>query len=161
MDDPAVIALRPMDEQALERAIRRIAESRSGAVDTARFEVALERSREQLEELGRAASELESTLPERIGEAVNEGLRREVVPVGRSLAEIRGLLNQANRRLERLEQEVMAERHARVDDLALLVDLIASGWRGVDARLGRLEESAPSGASAVAAEERSHVGAAA
>jgi len=26
-----------------------------------------------------------------------------------------------------------------VDDLALLVDLVSSGWRGIDARLDRLE----------------------
>jgi hypothetical protein len=26
-----------------------------------------------------------------------------------------------------------------VDDLQLLVDLISSGWKGVDARLGRIE----------------------
>jgi hypothetical protein len=35
---------------------------------------------------------------------------------------------------------MLTERHARVDDLALLVDLIASGWRSVEERLGRLEE---------------------
>ena len=29
----------------------------------------------------------------------------------------------------------------RVDDLALLVDLVSSGWRGVDARLERLEQA--------------------
>jgi hypothetical protein len=34
----------------------------------------------------------------------------------------------------------LAERHARVDDLSLLVDLISSGWRSVDERLTRLEE---------------------
>jgi hypothetical protein len=28
-----------------------------------------------------------------------------------------------------------------VDDLALLVDLVSSGWRGVDGRLERLEQS--------------------
>jgi hypothetical protein len=28
-----------------------------------------------------------------------------------------------------------------VDDLALLVDLVSSGWRGVDARLERLEKA--------------------
>jgi hypothetical protein len=33
----------------------------------------------------------------------------------------------------------MTERSARVDDLALLVDLVSSGWKGVDARLGRIE----------------------
>ena len=134
-----------MDEQALERARRRIAEGRTGRADTVRFEAALDRSRAQVEAVGRAAEELAAGLPDRIGAAVQEGLRREVVPVGRSLAEIRGLLNQANGRLERLEQELLAERHARVDDLALLVDLIASGWQGVDARLGRLEESTAGG----------------
>ena len=61
--------------------------------------------------------------------------------MARHIAEIRGLLNQAIRRLERLEGELLAERHARVDDLALLVDLVSSGWRGVDTRLGRLERA--------------------
>jgi chromosome segregation ATPase len=130
-----------MDEQALERAKRRIAEARAGRSETARLEAVLDRSRAQLEALGTAASELEDSLPGRVGEAIREGLRTEIVPVGRSLAEIRGLLNQANRRLERLEHEVVAERHARIDDLALLVDLVASGWHGVDERLGRLEDS--------------------
>jgi hypothetical protein len=131
-----------MDEQALERAKLRIAEARAGRADTSRFEAALDRSRAQLEALSTAASDLEASLPDRVGEALREGMRKEVAPVGRSLAEIRGLLNQANRRLERLEQELLAERHARIDDLALLVDLVASGWQGVDERLLRLEESA-------------------
>jgi hypothetical protein len=131
-----------MDEQALERAKLRIAEARAGRADTSRFEAALDRSRAQLEALSTATSELEASLPDRVGEALREGMRKEVAPVGRSLAEIRGLLNQANRRLERLEQELLAERHARIDDLALLVDLVASGWQGVDERLLRLEDSA-------------------
>jgi hypothetical protein len=37
---------------------------------------------------------------------------------------------------------VIAERNARVDDLALLVELVSSGWQGVDDRLRRLEQSA-------------------
>jgi hypothetical protein len=53
---------------------------------------------------------------------------------------VRGLMNQTLRRLERIEGDTAAERHARVDDLALLVDLITSGWRGVDERLARLEK---------------------
>ena len=130
-----------MDEQALERAKRRIVEGRAGRADLARFEAALDRSREQIEALAQAAAELESGLPDRIGDAVRDGFRREVVPVGRTLAELRGLLNQVNRRLERLEQELLAERHARVDDLAVLVDLVSSGWQGVDERLRRVEES--------------------
>lgn len=50
-------------------------------------------------------------------------------------------MNQLIRRLERVEGDLLAERHARVDDLALLVDLVSSGWRGVDQRLARIEES--------------------
>ena len=65
----------------------------------------------------------------------------EVLPVGRTLAEVRGLLNQVIRRLERLEGDVLAERHARIDDLALLVDLVSSGWRGVSERLERVEDA--------------------
>ena len=36
---------------------------------------------------------------------------------------------------------MLAERHARIDDLALLVDLVSSGWKGVDSRLERIERA--------------------
>ena len=130
-----------MDEQALDRARQRIADARAGRLEATRLEAALERSRTQIEALTGAATAFEAALPDRVGEAVQEGLRREVTPVGRNLAEIRGLLNQVLRRLERLEQEVLAERSARVDDLALLVELVSSGWHGVDGRLRRLEQA--------------------
>jgi hypothetical protein len=130
-----------MDTLALERAERRIADAAAGRPAQADLEAALERSREQIEALAVAAAELEASVPVQVGTAVRESLRAEVLPVGRHLAEIRGLLNQAIRRLERLEGELLAERHARVDDLALLVDLVSSGWRGVDARLERLERA--------------------
>jgi hypothetical protein len=128
-----------MDEQALERARRRIAEARKGRNEEGRFEAALRRSREEVEALGQAAATLESALPEQVREAVQQGVRREVLPVARNLGEIKGLLNNAIGRLERLEQEQIAERNARLDDLTLLVDLVASGWQGVDRRLERLE----------------------
>jgi hypothetical protein len=128
-----------VDEQALERAKARIADAASGRTAPAELEAALERSRSQIEALAAAAAELEGALPERIGAAVQDGLRAEVLPVARHIAEIRGLLNQAIRRLERLEGDLLAERHARIDDLALLVDLISSGWKGVSDRLERLE----------------------
>ena len=128
-----------MDAHVLEQARRRIEEARAGGDPAARFDAALERSRAEVEALAAAAAELEQTLPDRVGDAVRDGLAREVLPVARSLAEIRGLLNQALRRLERLEQELLAERAARIDDLALMVELVSSGWQGVDARLERLE----------------------
>ena len=61
--------------------------------------------------------------------------------MARNLAEIRGLMNQLIRRLERVEGDLLSERHARVDDLALLVDLVTAGWRSVEHRLSRLESS--------------------
>jgi hypothetical protein len=48
---------------------------------------------------------------------------------------------QVMRRLEHLETALTAERHARVDDLGLLVDLIDSGWKTADERLARIEEA--------------------
>jgi hypothetical protein len=130
-----------MDEAALERAKQRIADAAAGRPESALLEAALERSREQVAALAATAAELEASIPGQVGTAVREGLRSEVLPVARQVAEIRGLMNQAIRRLERLEGEILAERHARVDDLALLVELVSSGWRGLDGRLERLERS--------------------
>ena len=131
-----------MDERALERAQARIAAAAAGRLAPAELEAALERARAQVEALAEAAADLEGALPERIGSAVQDGLRAEVLPVARHIAEIRGLLNQAIRRLERLEGDLLAERHARIDDLALLVDLVSSGWKGVSDRLERVERAA-------------------
>ena len=80
-------------------------------------------------------------MPERLGSALAGGAPLRGAPVARNLAEVRGLSAQTIRRLERLEQLLDAERRARVEDLALLVELIASGWRGVDRRLDRLERT--------------------
>jgi len=138
-----------VDENAIERARERLQAAAEGRADPGAVEAALERARDQIEGLAQAAAELSASLPAQVGESVQEGLRREVIPVARNLAEVRGLLNQMIRRLERLEGDMLAERHARVDDLALLVDLIASGWKGVDDRLGRIERGLESRSGAV------------
>jgi hypothetical protein len=128
-----------MDENALDRARARLNAAAEGRTDPAALEAALERARSQIEALAQSTAELEVTLPTQVGESLQAGLREQVLPVARHLAEVRGLMSQLVRRLERIEGDALAERHARVDDLALLVDLIASGWRGVDERLARLE----------------------
>jgi hypothetical protein len=79
-------------------------------------------------------------LDEQVAAAVREGVRAEAAPVGRQLAEVRGMSVRAIRQLERLEQQIAAERTARLDDLAVLVELISAGWRNVDERLARIEE---------------------
>ena len=128
-----------MDPEAIKRAQARIDQAASGRVEPAQVDAALERAREQVEALAATAAELQSTLPGRVGDALQDGLREQVRPVGRNLAEIRGLMNQVLRRLERVEGDLLSERHARVDDLALLVDLVSSGWRGVEQRLLSIE----------------------
>ncbi len=135
------VASPPMDEFALQRARERIAAVSEGRPHPADLSAVLERSRQQVEALAATAAELEAVIPARVGHAVRDGLREEVLPVARHIAEVRGLFQQSIRRLERIETELLAERSARVDDLALLVDLVASGWRGVDARLARLEDA--------------------
>ena len=130
-----------MDQDAVERARERIAGAAEGRTEPAALEAVLERARSQVEELAQAAAELESALPGQVESAVREGVRAEALPVARQLAEVRGLMNQVIRRMERIEGDLLSERHARVDDLALLVDLVTSGWRSVDDRLGRLEQN--------------------
>lgn len=76
---------------------------------------------------------------EDVREALREGLREEAAPISRRLAEVKGLSNNAIRRLEKLDATLESERAARVDDLALLVELLTEGWRSMNARLDRIE----------------------
>jgi hypothetical protein len=128
-----------VDYAAVERARERLEAAAQARTQPGDVEAALERARAQVEELGELAARIETALPVAVGEAVKDGMRAEALPVARNLAEVRGLAAQTVRRLERIENDNLAERHARVDDLALLVDLISSGWKSVDERLSRIE----------------------
>jgi flavin-binding protein dodecin len=123
-------------ERALERANERLTGAAQERVPPAAVDAALERARDALEALAQASAELQEGLPN----AIQDGLKEHFRPSARHLAEVRGLMNQTLRRLERLEGDLLAERHARVDDLGLLVDLIASGWQSVNERLAKIEE---------------------
>jgi hypothetical protein len=126
-----------VDQDVIARAVERL----SAVRDRSDAEAALEGARTGIEALTEATAELRGSLPERIGAEIREGFRTEALPVGRQLAEVRGLQGQIVRRLERLQTDVAAERHARVDDLALLVELVTSGWRALVERLDRLERA--------------------
>ena len=128
MDDPV--------ERALEKANVRLAEAAGGRASPADVEAALERARSAIESLALASAQMQEGLPG----AIQDGLKEHFRPSARHLAEMRGLMNQMLRRLEGLEGDLLAERHARVDDLALLVDLVASGWQSVNDRLATIEE---------------------
>jgi hypothetical protein len=133
-----------MDEEPIRRMRERLAEAAEGRPAPADVDAALERARSQVEALAATAAGLEAALPE----AVRSTLRAEAAPMSRRVTEIRGLMNQTLRRLERLEGDLTAERYARVDDLGLLVDLISASWRSVDERLARLEQSLGEGSGA-------------
>jgi hypothetical protein len=121
---------------AIARAQQRIEDAAAGRTDPAAFDAALQQARTAVEGLAATTARFEAGLPE----AIQDGLRQHFRPSARHLAEMRGLTNQVIRRLERIEGDLLTERHARVDDLALLVDLVASGWRSVEERLAKLEE---------------------
>jgi hypothetical protein len=145
-----------VSENALERAHQRLAEAAAERTQAADVDAALERARAQVEHLAELAANLESALPDQVGNAVREGVRAEALPVARQMAEVRGLAGQTIRRLERLEGQLLAERRARLDDLSLLVDLISTGWKGVDRRVARIERGfeTASGAIVYRIEER-------
>lgn len=128
MDDPV--------ERALEKANVRLTEAASGRASPADVDAALERAKAAIESLALASAQMQEGLPD----AIQDGLKEHFRPSARHIAEMRGLMNQVVRRLERLEGDLLAERHARVDDLALLVDLVASGWQSVNDRLAKIEE---------------------
>ena len=129
MDDPV--------ERALQRANERLTLAAEDRTTPADVDAALERARAAVESLTRASAQLQEGLPA----AIQDGLREHFRPSARHLAEVRGLMNQMLRRLEHLEGELLAERHARVDDLALLVDLVATGWQSVNERLAKIEDA--------------------
>jgi hypothetical protein len=129
----AIVAL--VDEARIDAAKERLAEAAAGRPTPADMDAALERARTQVQALAAAAATLESSIPD----AVRETLRAEAAPMSRRVNELRGLANATIKRLERLEEALTAERYARVDDLQLLVDLIASSGRSVDERLTQIE----------------------
>jgi hypothetical protein len=97
-------------------------------------------SDELLERLQATAAELEASLPEGVGSVVYEALRVEVRPVAQHVAELGALFERMLARLEQVSTSVEDERRDRLQDVALLTELVTSGWRSVDRRLARLEQ---------------------
>ncbi len=95
---------------------------------------------ELLERFQATAAELEATLPQGVGTVVYEALRVEVRPVAQHVAELGALFERMLTRLEDVSVGVEDERRDRLQDVALLTELVTSGWRSVDRRLARLEQ---------------------
>jgi hypothetical protein len=97
---------------------------------------------ELLERVRLASAELEAPLPEELGPAVSEAFRLEVRPVAQHVAELGALFERMLVRIEEVATSIEDERRDRLQDVALLTELVTSGWRSVDRRLARLEELA-------------------
>ena len=86
------------------------------------------------------AAELESTLPQGVGSVVYEALRVEIRPVAQHVAELGALFERLLARLDEVSTGVEDERRDRLQDVALLTELVTTGWRSVDRRIARLEK---------------------
>ncbi len=86
------------------------------------------------------AAELGATLPEGVGSVVYEALRVEVRPIAQHVAELGAVFERMLARVEEVSTSVEDERRDRLQDVALLTELVTSGWRSVDRRLARLEQ---------------------
>ena len=116
-----------------ERLRRRRRSRRAGDVEAA-LERARDPGRGARADRGRARGR---RCPTPSATPLRDGLRAEALPDRAPPGRGQGLSNQMVRRLERLEGDLLAERHARVDDLALLVDLITrAGGRRTSASTG-------------------------
>lgn len=56
------------------------------------------------------------------------------------LQRLSDILEELGASVREIKHESSEERHDRLQDLAVLVDLITTGWQGVDRRLARLEQ---------------------
>ena len=97
-------------------------------------------ARDLAERLSRAAEELETQLPEGFS-VLYEAVRVEVRPVTEHMARMQSLIEELAAALARVGSGMDHERHERLQDLALVTDLIVTGWRTVDRRLARLERA--------------------
>jgi hypothetical protein len=61
-------------------------------------------------------------------------------PDATALEPLRGVLTELAEAVRDLRAETIVERRERVDDLAAVIDLISSGWQGIERRLGRIEQ---------------------
>ena len=82
---------------------------------------------ELLERLQATAAELEVSLPEGVGSVVYEALRVEVRPVAQHVAELGALFERMLVRLEQVSTSVEDERRDRLQDVALLTELVTLG----------------------------------
>jgi hypothetical protein len=114
----------PWPRKALERPLE-------ASIDEAR--------RDLMKTVSRTAAELEARLPEGVGSIVYEAVRVEVRPVTQHMAQMQSLVDRLCETLEHVASSVDSERRERLDDLALLTELIVTAWRTMERRVAHIE----------------------
>jgi hypothetical protein len=126
--------------QRVQAAIEAVGPPPGSSVELRPMEATLDRTRRQLiETFAETAAELEARLPEGVGSVVYEALRVEVRPVTDQLAQMGSIVERLLDRVAHTDVGIELERKERLDDLALITELITTGWRTVDRRLARVE----------------------
>ena len=97
-------------------------------------------SDELLQRFQATAAELEANLPEGWARSSTKRFASRFGPVAQHVAELGALFERMLARLEEVSTSVDDERRDRLEDVALLTELVTSGWRSVDRRLARLEK---------------------
>jgi hypothetical protein len=125
MDDERTTDLHHARADARRR-IEELRELTPGAEATA----LLSRAEAHLSELRSAAQLLSAVLPTRVEAAVARAVGEHDGGLGRQLAEVRGELRETAAAVARVEHDLLADRVGRIEDLELVVQLLA---RGIDA----------------------------
>ena len=125
---------------AREAALRRIGELRQRSLAPSEpagpdLRTLLARSERHVDELRRSASELAALLPTRVEAAVARALGEDEGGLGRRLDHVVDQNGALTAALERVENDLLAERMARVEDLEVLVDLVSGGLTSLRADL--------------------------
>ncbi len=90
-------------------------------------------------DVGDPNRKLESHSPGGVGSLMYEAVRVEVRPVLEQVAATGDLTDEIVRLLRERRASEHVERRERLEDLALLIDLMTTSWQNVDRRLGRIE----------------------
>ena len=150
-DEPATPAPPDALRAAGERALARLAERRATADPSTaaarELRATLSRAETQIEAIRDATTELRAVLPTRVEAAVARALTgHEGASLARRLDETRDLAGESAAALRMLGGELERERVSRLEDMEVMVDLIARGIgsvRGdvqrVDRRIAALE----------------------
>jgi hypothetical protein len=125
---------------AREAALRRISELRqrsAAPIEPAGpdLRTLLARSERHVDELRRSASELAAILPTRVEAAVARALGEDEGGLGRRIDHVVDQGGRLSAALERVENDLLSERMARVEDLEVLVGLVSGGLTSLRADL--------------------------